>query len=116
MGRLVLRRLLATIPVLLLVSGGVFLLIHLTPGDPIDAMMAESVDAQVKETLRRELGLDRPIAVQYVTWMRETWASLEPLIDARRFGEVRDKLALQETDAATWRDTSVRYWQEAIQQ
>ena len=41
MGRLVLRRLLATAPVLLLVTAGVFLLIHLTPGDPIDAMMAE---------------------------------------------------------------------------
>ena len=40
MGRLVLRRLFATIPVLLLVSAGVFALIHLTPGDPIDAMMA----------------------------------------------------------------------------
>lgn len=69
MGRLVLRRLLATIPVLLLVSGGVFLLIHLTPGDPIDAMMAESVDATVKENLRRELGLDRPLYLQYVSWM-----------------------------------------------
>ena len=69
MVRLVLRRLLATIPVLLLVSGGVFLLIHLTPGDPIDAMMAESVDATVKENLRRELGLDRPLYLQYVSWM-----------------------------------------------
>jgi peptide/nickel transport system permease protein len=69
MGRFVLRRLLATIPVLFLVTGGVFALIHLTPGDPIDAMMAESVDATVKATLRRELGLDRPIAVQYVAWM-----------------------------------------------
>ena len=69
MGRLVLRRLLATIPVLFLVSGGVFLLIHLTPGDPIDAMMAESVDATVKENLRRELGLDRPLYLQYVSWM-----------------------------------------------
>jgi peptide/nickel transport system permease protein len=67
--QVVVRRLLATIPVLLLVTAGVFTLLHLTPGDPIDAMMAESVDAQVKETLRRELGLDRPIAVQYVTWM-----------------------------------------------
>jgi len=47
----------------------VFTLLHLTPGDPIDAMMAESVDATVKETLRKELGLDRPIPVQYVAWM-----------------------------------------------
>jgi peptide/nickel transport system permease protein len=69
MGRFVLARLIATIPVLLLVTAGVFALIHLTPGDPIDAMMAESVDATVKATLRRELGLDRPIPVQYVAWM-----------------------------------------------
>ena len=47
MGRLILRRLAATIPVLLLVTAGVFPLIHLTPGDPVDAMMAESVDDSV---------------------------------------------------------------------
>src|SRR5262245_10102063 len=69
MGRFVVRRLAATVPVLFLVTAGVFLLIHLTPGDPIDAMMAESVDATVKESLRRELGMDRPLAVQYLAWM-----------------------------------------------
>ena len=69
MAQVIVRRLLATIPVLLLVTAGVFTLLHLTPGDPIDAMMAESVDATVKETLRKELGLDRPIPVQYVAWM-----------------------------------------------
>ena len=46
-----------------------FALIHLTPGDPIDAMMAESVDASVKERLRRDLGLDQPLHVQYAAWM-----------------------------------------------
>ena len=69
MGLLILRRLAATIPVLLLVTAGVFALIHLTPGDPIDAMMAESVDDSVKRELRRELGLDRPLYVQYMSWM-----------------------------------------------
>ena len=69
MGRLILRRLAATIPVLLLVTAGVFALIHLTPGDPIDAMMAESVDDTVKRELRRDLGLDRPLHLQYATWM-----------------------------------------------
>jgi peptide/nickel transport system permease protein len=67
--RLVLHRLVATIPILLLVTAGVFALIHLTPGDPIDAMMAESVDDQVKVALRRQLGLDQPIYVQYAAWM-----------------------------------------------
>ncbi len=69
MARLVLHRLAATIPVLLLVTAGVFALLHLTPGDPIDAMMAESADAAAKASLRTELGLDRPLPVQYVAWM-----------------------------------------------
>ena len=69
MAEVVLRRLLATVPVLVLVTAGVFLLLHLTPGDPVDAMMAESADASTKESLRRELGLDRPLAVQYAAWM-----------------------------------------------
>ena len=69
MAEVVLRRLLATVPVLLLVTAGVFALLHLTPGDPVDAMMAESADASTKESLRRELGLDRPIAEQYAAWM-----------------------------------------------
>jgi peptide/nickel transport system permease protein len=66
---LVLQRLAATVPVLLLVTAGVFALLHLTPGDPIDAMMAESADATAKASLRAELGLDRPLPVQYATWM-----------------------------------------------
>ena len=69
MGQFVLGRLVSIVPVLVLVTAGVFLLIHLTPGDPIDAMMAESVDAGVREELRRTLGLDRPIHVQYLRWM-----------------------------------------------
>ncbi len=69
MARLVLQRLAATVPVLLLVTAGVFALLHLTPGDPIDAMMAESVDAVAKASLRAELGLDRPLPLQYAAWM-----------------------------------------------
>ena len=52
------------------------------------------------------------MGVQYVTWMRETWDSLEPYIDARRFAEVQAKLETHETDAARWRDTNVNYWKE----
>jgi alpha-glucuronidase len=48
--------------------------------------------------------------VQYVTWMRQTWDSLRPYIGARRFTEVQAKLAAQEVDAASWRDTCVNYW------
>src|SRR5262245_26155344 len=69
MGRFILGRLAAVVPVLVLVTAGVFLLIHLTPGDPIAAMMAESVDPGVKAELRRQLGLDQPLHVQYLAWM-----------------------------------------------
>src|ERR1700730_7193311 len=69
MGSLILRRLLATIPVLVLVTLGVFLLIHLVPDDPVEAMLVESQDTVAKETLRRELGFDQPLYVQYITWM-----------------------------------------------
>jgi peptide/nickel transport system permease protein len=66
---LILRRLVATIPVLFLVTLGVFLLIHLTPGDPVETMMGESQDAATKVALRHELGLDQPLYIQYVSWI-----------------------------------------------
>ncbi|SDL82976.1 alpha-glucuronidase family glycosyl hydrolase [Nonomuraea jiangxiensis] len=50
------------------------------------------------------------MGVQYVTWMRLTWEALRPSIDARRFAEVRAKLAIHEADAGDWRDTCVTYW------
>jgi alpha-glucuronidase len=50
------------------------------------------------------------MGVQYVTWMRQTWDSLAPAIDARRFAEVKAKLAKHEVDAGDWRDTCVNYW------
>ena len=59
-----------------------------------------------------ELVLRYQTGVQYVTWMRETWDRLEPYVDARRFAEVRAKLAKHEADAADWRDTSVGYWRQ----
>ena len=55
------------------------------------------------------------MGVQYVTWMRETWNSLESFFaantDTRRFTEVQGKLTTHERDAANWRDTCIAYWQ-----
>jgi peptide/nickel transport system permease protein len=65
----ILRRLLAIIPVLLLVSATVFSLIHLTPGDPAEIMAGEARDPEVVAGLRRDLGLDKPIHVQYAIWL-----------------------------------------------
>ncbi|NUS50911.1 MAG: alpha-glucuronidase [Nocardioidaceae bacterium] len=51
------------------------------------------------------------MGVQYVTWMRRAWDSLEGSLDSRRFHEVQAKLAKHEVDARDWRDACVRYWQ-----
>lgn len=69
MGVYVLQRLVSTIPVLFLVSLGVFSLIHLTPGDPVAIMLGEERDERIIQATRQELGLDQPIIVQYVSWL-----------------------------------------------
>jgi ABC-type dipeptide/oligopeptide/nickel transport system permease component len=61
----IVRRLGAVIPVLLVVSALVFLMSHLTPGDPATIMLGENASAADVARLRHELGLDRPLAVQY---------------------------------------------------
>jgi peptide/nickel transport system permease protein len=66
---LIARRLAATIPVLFLVTLGVFLLIHLVPGDPITVMLGESQDQATANALRHELGFDQPIYMQYANWL-----------------------------------------------
>jgi len=68
--RYLLRRLLLTIPVLLGVLTLVFALIHLIPGDPVQAMLGETASPADVEELRHRLGLDAPIATQYGLFMR----------------------------------------------
>ena len=64
-----LRRLALTVPVLLGVATLVFALIHLVPGDPAEAMLGESAPAADLAELRTRLGLDRPLLVQYQTYV-----------------------------------------------
>jgi len=47
----------------------VFLLIHLVPGDPVEAMLGESAQPADRMALRHALGLDRPLARQYLTYL-----------------------------------------------
>lgn len=70
MPKYVLRRLVISVPVLLLVSGIVFSLIHLIPGDPIDYLFAdETLTPEIRAHYERELGLDQPLLIQYGTWL-----------------------------------------------
>jgi ABC-type dipeptide/oligopeptide/nickel transport system permease component len=68
--RFLLRRLLLTLPVLAGVATLVFSLIHLVPGDPVQAMLGESASPDEVAQLRSRLGLDRPLIVQYVEFVR----------------------------------------------
>ena len=69
MGRYLLRRLLHLGPVLLGVSLVVFLVIHLTPGDPAEVMLGSLATKEDLASLRTALGLDQPLHVQYVLWI-----------------------------------------------
>jgi peptide/nickel transport system permease protein len=61
----ILRRLLATIPVMLVVALFVFLLLHLTPGDPAAIIAGDDATPDEIDGVRRQLGLDRPIWEQF---------------------------------------------------
>ena len=59
------RRILGAIPVLLGISFLVFMLMHIAPGDPISLLLGDDATPADIERTRRELGLDKPLMVQY---------------------------------------------------
>jgi peptide/nickel transport system permease protein len=69
MARFVLRRLLQMIPVLFFVTVIVFALINLVPGDAARLFLGEEAPPDAVAALRRELGLDQPLYVQYARWV-----------------------------------------------
>jgi len=69
MKRFLFQRFLLFLPTLAGALTLVFFLIHLVPGDPIEIMLGETASSTDKESLRRELGLDQPLRVQYVDFL-----------------------------------------------
>ncbi len=65
----ILRRLVAVVPLSLLVATLVFSLIHLIPGDPVEMMLGDGAQRADIESLRHEMGLDRPLVEQYLRFM-----------------------------------------------
>lgn len=63
------RRLLLSVPVLLGVSLILFAMVRVLPGDIAVARLGENADPQLVRALRHELGLDRPVYVQYLHWL-----------------------------------------------
>jgi len=68
MSSFVLRRLLSTIPVLLIVAVLVFLMLRLTPGDPAAILAGDAATTEQIASIRAGLGLDRPLPVQFGIW------------------------------------------------
>lgn len=64
--RFLIRRLLQAVPVLIGVSVGVFLMIHLIPGDPAEMVAGQMATREDVENVRHALGLDRPLVEQYL--------------------------------------------------
>ena len=65
----IVRRILATIPVMAVVALFVFSLLHLSPGDPAVIIAGDTATLDDIARIRQKLGLDQPLYVQFVTWV-----------------------------------------------
>lgn len=74
MGRYILKRLLISLPILLVITILIFGLLQLTPGDPLDAYLPpdQTISDQQKEAMRHNLGLDQPAPIRYFYWLVNT--------------------------------------------
>jgi len=74
MGRYILKRLFQSVPLLLGIVTATFFMMRLAPGDPLDMYLEpqrqRQVDPEIIELLRKRYGLDKPIHIQYVTWLK----------------------------------------------
>ena len=69
MGSFVFGRMLSFFPLLLVVSVVAFFVLQLTPGDPAQLMLGQNATVESVERLRRELALDQPLAIQYLSFL-----------------------------------------------
>lgn len=65
----VVRRVLYVVPIVFGVTVLVFLLVHLAPGDPLNAVVAPDAPAESVERLKAEYGFDKPLPIQYLYWV-----------------------------------------------
>jgi peptide/nickel transport system permease protein len=65
----IIRRLLSTVLVMAIVAVFIFLLLHLSPGDPAAIIVGDNATQVQIDAVRKQLGLDDPLAVQFVRWM-----------------------------------------------
>jgi peptide/nickel transport system permease protein len=87
------RRLVYAIPIALAVSLVCFLLVHIAPGDPINAIVPADAPGELVEQIRKDYGLDRPLPIQFGLWL---WKVLQ--------GDLGNSLA---TGRSVWSDLRV---------
>jgi peptide/nickel transport system permease protein len=72
--RLIVQRLAMAVPTLLLISIAVFAMIRLIPGDPALLMLGDMADPASLARLRQTLGLDQPMVMQYLIWLKAVFS------------------------------------------
>lgn len=98
------RRILAIIPVMFIVSLIVFLLVYFTPGNPAYLILGEDSSPESIAQLEQQLGLDKPMAVQFFSWIKNVLTgdlgqsiySSDPVLDIiiSKFGSTFSLMAL----------------------
>ena len=63
------RRIVYVIPIVISVALVCFLLVHITPGDPLVAVLPADASQELAQQLRAAYGFDRPLPVQYALWL-----------------------------------------------
>jgi peptide/nickel transport system permease protein len=87
------RRVVYAVPIALAVSLVCFLLVHIAPGDPINAIVPADAPGELVEQIRRDYGLDRPLPIQFGLWLLKVLQ-----------GDLGNSLA---TGRSVWSDLSV---------
>ena len=77
MGQYLVRRILTLIPTLIAISFVIFAVLDLAPGDPTSAL-PETIRPEVRQQIRKVMGLDEPLPVKYSLWLRQFFIN-EPL-------------------------------------
>ncbi|MDF2813687.1 MAG: transporter permease [Microvirga sp.] len=85
----ILRRIMQLLPVLLIASLGIWAMIYAVPGGPIGVIVGENATQEQIDAATRQFGLDRPVLVQYGTWLKNAFVgdlgvsihSREPVLD-----------------------------------
>ena len=100
-----LRRVLATIPVMAIVALFVFSLLYIAPGDPAAVIAGDQASPEDVEKIRKSLGLDRPFLVRFTEWSLQVLQRRPRHVDVHRpAGDRADRPAHRADAVADGRD------------